>query len=151
MDAGFASPEYRETVQADELDLIDKPSFFCALTEREVLLDGGSPDDGFKLITLVRHNPISSPTALLDALRGPYAEAVAAAGPVGRHEVLVTSADAHEGRYPIPCDAVDELWFDSPEAAVDFVTGDAGVAAWLHLAGVALGTERVVTRPNRVK
>jgi uncharacterized protein (TIGR02118 family) len=153
MDAGFASPEYKETVQADELDLIDKPSFFCALTEREVLLDEGSPDDGFKLITLVRHNPISSSAALLDALRGPYAEAIAGdgAGPVRRHEVLVTSAEAHDGRYPIPCDAVDELWFDSPEAAVDFVTGETGVAAWLHLAGLALGTERVVTRPNRVK
>jgi uncharacterized protein (TIGR02118 family) len=151
MDAGFASPEYQETVQADELDLIDKPAFFCALTEREVLLDTGSPDDGVKLVTLVRHNPISSPAALVDALRGPYAEAVAGADPVRRHELLVTSAQAHDGRYPIPCDAIDELWFDSSDAVVEFVTGDAGVAAWLHLAGVALGTERLVARPNRVK
>ena len=151
MDAGFASPAYRETVQADELDLIDKASFFCALTEREVLSDGGSPDDGVKLITLIRHNPISSPGALVDALRGPYAEAVAAADGPRRHELLVTSPEAHDGRYPIPCDAIDEIWFDSPDAAVEFVTGDAGVAAWLSVAGLALGTERVVARPNRVK
>ena len=153
MDAGFASPEYRETVQADELDLIDKPSFFCALTEREALLerDGGARDDGVKLITLVRHNPIASPAALLDALRGPYAAAVEAAGGPRRHELLVTSPEAHEGRYPIPCDAIDEVWFDTSEAAVDFATGDAGVSAWIHLAGLALGTERLVARPNRVR
>ena len=153
MDAGFASPEYRETVQADELDLIDKPSFFCALTEREVLMerDGGARDDGVKLITLIRHNPISSPDALVDALRGPYAAAVEAADGPRRHELLVTLPDAHEGRYPIPCDAIDELWFDSPETAVDFATGDAGVSAWIHLAGLALGTERLVARPNRVR
>jgi hypothetical protein len=153
MDAGFASPQYRETVQADELDLIDKPSFFCALTEREVLSDGGSPDDGVKLITLVRHNPISSSEALLEALRGPYTDAVAAAaaGRPRRHELLVTLPEAHEGRYPIPCDAIDEVWFDSPDAALEFVTGDAGVTAWLTLAGLALGTERLVARPNRVR
>ena len=151
MDAGFASDEYRETVQADELDLIDKASFFCALAEREVLSDGAPADEGFKLITLVRHNPISSPEALLDALRGPYAEAISSADGPRRHELLVTSRPAHEGRYAIPCDAIDEVWFESPDAAREFVTGDAGVTAWLALAGLALGTERVVTRPNRVK
>jgi hypothetical protein len=96
---------------------------------------------------------------MLDALRGPYAEAVAAAasgpGAAGartlRHEVLVTSPEAHEGRYPIPCDAVDEVWFGTPADAAAFLTGEAGVAAWLHLAGLALGTERLVARPNRVK
>jgi hypothetical protein len=151
MDAGFASPAYQETVQADELDLIDKPSFFCALTEREVLSDSGSPDEGVKLISLVRHSPISSPEALLGALRGPYADAVAAAAGPRRHELLVTSPRAHAGRYPVVCDAIDEVWFDSPDAALEFVTGDAGVTAWLTLAGLALGTERLVARPHRVR
>lgn len=151
MDAGFASPEYQQTVRADEIELIDKAAFFCALTEREVLLDGTPAETAVKLITLVRVHPIAARPALLAAMRGPYAAAVAGADGPRRHELLVTSPEAHHGRYPIACDAVDEVWFDTPEAALEFLTGDAGVTAWLHLSGLALGTERLVARPLRVR
>ncbi|MGH9245426.1 MAG: EthD domain-containing protein [Acidimicrobiales bacterium] len=151
MDAGFASSEYRETVQVDEHALIDRAAFFCALTEREVLLDGPSPKGAVKLITLVRVHPIAERSAVLDALRGEYASAVAAADGPRRHELLVTSPEAHRGRYRMACDAIDEVWFDTPGAAFEFVTGAAGIAAWIHLAGLALGTERLVARPIRVK
>jgi hypothetical protein len=66
-----------------------------------------------------------------------------------RHEVLVTLPD-REGRPAFAIQAVDILWFARPEDAVRWIGSDAANAAAWHLAGVALGTERLIARPHKV-
>ena len=81
-------------------------------------------------------------------LLGPYAEAAAQARPQ-RHEVLVTQPHEHERGLPPCCDAIDLLWFASPDDALEALrTVLSQRAGWL-LAGVAFGSERVVARPIR--
>jgi hypothetical protein len=69
-------------------------------------------------------------------------------GPL-RHEVLITLPDRKE-RAPFAVQAVDILWFATPEKALAWTASEvADQAAW-HLAGVAAGTERLIARPHRV-
>jgi hypothetical protein len=93
--------------------------------------------------------PTCEPEEFLAALRGPYAAAVAKAGPL-RHEQLVPIPEAHAGGPPPQCEAVDLLWFaDAHEAAAFPRSGPGGEAA-AALAGRSLGAERLVARPVRV-
>ncbi|MCW3064042.1 MAG: hypothetical protein JWN32_1214 [Solirubrobacterales bacterium] len=80
---------------------------------------------------------------------GAYAEAAARAAPM-RHELMVVDPAAHEGDRPPCCDAVDLLWFDDADRALDALTGVLAVEAGWVLAGVAFGAEPALVRPLRV-
>jgi uncharacterized protein (TIGR02118 family) len=148
MGAGFASEHYQVAVRADEAKLIDGSRFMLAITRRRVLDDGAPPDDGVKLITLLRAHPGSSAAELDGVLAGPYAHAVRAARPL-RHEQLITIAEAHVGERPACCDAIDELWFADAQAALEALRGAlSGEPGWI-LAGRAFGSERLIARPVR--
>jgi len=148
MRRGFASEHYQQTVRADEKNLIDKSRFMLALTRRQVLVDGELEEDAVKLITLLRTHPGSTRERLIETLLGPYAEAASEARPQ-RHELLITEPEEHDPSVPPCCDAIDLLWFASPEEALEalrVVLSDR--AGWL-LAGIAFGTERLLARPIR--
>jgi hypothetical protein len=148
MRAGFASEHYQTAVRADERALIDKSRFMMALTRRRVLAGGDPPDGAVKLMSFLRVHPNSSPGALVEALEGPYAEAVQEAQPM-RHELLVTDAGEHEPTLPPCCDAVDILWFGSPDDALGALTGVLSQRPGWLLAGVAFGAARLIARPVR--
>ncbi|HUA70842.1 MAG TPA: EthD domain-containing protein [Solirubrobacteraceae bacterium] len=148
MRAGFASEHYQTAVRADEMGLIDKSRFMMALTRRRVIADGEPPDGAVKLMSFLRAHPISTPEALVEALEGPYAEAAREAGPL-RHELLVTDAREHEPALPPCCDAIDILWFGSPEDALDALTGVLSERPGWLLAGVAFGAARLIAQPIR--
>jgi len=148
MDAAIDSPQHETDSIDDEANFIDTARTGVAVTTRHVLNDGLPDRDAVKLITMFRHSPNAPVAALAEALTGPYAEAIAGAG-AGRHEVLVT-LDDRPGRPPFAVQAIDMLWFASPEEALAWNASEAAYrAAWL-LAGLAFGAERLIARPNRV-
>jgi hypothetical protein len=148
MRAGFASEHYQTAVRADELTLIEKSRFMMALTRRRVLAGGEPLDGAVKLMSFLRAHVSSSPRALVEVLEGPYAEAVQQAEPI-RHELLVTEAGEHEPSLPPCCDAIDILWFGSPEAALGALTGVLSQRPGWLLAGVAFGAARLIAQPIR--
>ena len=148
MRAGFASEHYQTAVRADENNLIDKSRFMMALARRRVLAGETPPDGTVKLMSFLRAHPNSSPAALVEALEGPYAEAAQEAAPI-RHELLVTDAGEHEPTLPPCCDAIDILWFASPDDAVAALTGVLSQRPGWLLAGVAFGAARLIARPIR--
>lgn len=150
MDAGFASREYQEDVQADEAILIDKSKFWLLLCERTVIDDGSPPPDSVKLMTFLRAHPLATRDALLDVARGPYADLVQGAG-AQRHEQLIPLPDAHEGREAPNCELVDSITFGDAAQALDFVNGAAGHEADTLLAGLVFGRERLLATPRVVK
>ena len=143
MDAAFASPLYRGQISDDELKLIRRDRFSLALTRRHVSVDGDPGEAAVKLLTLMRAHPARPREAFLEALRGPYAAAIAALRPL-RHEQLVAFGEG------AAFDASDEIWFPDAEAALDHVNSSAGDDAFQHLAGLVLGRERVIARPVRI-
>lgn len=149
MDEAFASEHYLGAVTADEHALIDKTRFALLLSERRVLLEGEVDESAVKLLTFLPIDPRSTRSAPADALAGTYREIVADVEPL-RHEQLLEIPEAHEGRLPAVCAAVDILWFMSIEHALGFVHGDAGHRAGYALAGTAFGLERVLARAIRI-
>jgi uncharacterized protein (TIGR02118 family) len=145
MRAAFASPVMAEA-DRDEASFADPVRFALAITRRRVLADRGAGDGAVRLLTFVRANPARPRAALLDALGGPYADAVGRGGPL-RHEQFVTLPEAHEGEAAPACDALDAIWFGSVEAALAWTVSDAAEAAALELAGWAFGSERALVRP----
>lgn len=141
MRAGFASEHYQTAVRADERTLIDKSRFMLALTRRRVLAGGEPPEGAVKLMSFLRAHPNSSPSALVAALEGPYAEAVREAEPI-RHELLLTEAGEHDPSLPPCCDAIDILWFGSPRRRAQRAHWDAVAAARMAARG-----HRVRRRP----
>jgi len=73
---------------------------------------------------------------------------VARAGPL-RHEVLIALPDRAD-RPPFGVQAIDMLWFTTPQDALAWTASEAAYRAAWNLAGVAAGTERLIARPNRV-
>lgn len=148
MDAAIDSPAHARDSVDDEPNFIDTSRTGYAVARRE-LLGGTAPQpEAVKLITLLRRAPNASSRALADALTGPYAAAVRLATD-WRHEVLVTLPD-REGRAPFAVQAIDILWFSSPGDALLWLRSDAAAGAWWHLAGVAFGSERLISRPYKV-
>ena len=148
MDVAIDSPAHEKDSVDDEANFIDTTRTGLAVTNRHVLIDGKPGSDAVKLITLLRRAPNAPEHALADALKGPYAEAVAGAGPV-RHEALITIPD-RPGRPPFSVQAVDLLWFAKAEDAVAWTGSQAAYRAAWHLAGVAFGAERLIARPHKV-
>ena len=148
MDAAIDSPAHETDSVNDEANFIDTSRTGMAVATRHVLNDAVPGRDAAKLITLLRRAPNAPEPALAEALMGPYALAVTEAGPL-RHEALVTLADraAHP---PFCVQAIDMLWFPSPEDALAWTGSEAAYRAAWHLAGVAFGAERLIARPNRV-
>jgi hypothetical protein len=148
MDAAIDSPTHEEDSVADEANFIDTSRTGVAVTSRHLLSDGPARPDAVKLITLLRRAPNAPESALAEALVGPYSEAVSDAGAL-RHEALITLAD-RAGRPPFSVQAIDMLWFASPEDALAWTGSDAAYRAAWQLSGVAFGAERLIARPNRV-
>jgi uncharacterized protein (TIGR02118 family) len=149
MEAAFTSDHAREFVFPDSPFFLDTTRGGLAVTKRYVLRDGPPPEEGFKLLTVLRRHPACDQDAFLEALRGPYAEAVAAAEPL-RHEQLVPMQEAHASGPPPVCDAVDLLWFEDASAAARFPSSPEAGRAATALAGRSLGAERLVAKPFRV-
>lgn len=148
MDAAIDSPQHKTDSIDDEANFIDTKRTGMAVTTRHVLKDGVVGRDAVKLMSMLRRAPNAPQEALAQALTGPYATATAEGGPL-RHEVLVTSAD-RAGRQPFSVQAVDMLWFASPEDALAWNASEAAYRAAWHLAGLAFGVERLIARPNKV-
>ena len=148
MDGAIDSPAHATDSVDDEVNFLDTARTGYVVTARRVLVDSVPGPDAVKLITLLRRAPAAGRAAFESAVTGPYAEAVArSAG--GRHELLL-AVPPRDGKPPFAVDAVDILWFARPEDAVAWVSSDAAYAAAWQLAGVAVGSERLVARPNRV-
>ena len=148
MDVAIDSPAHEKDSVDDEANFIDTARTGYAVTTRRVLMDLAPGSGAVKLITLFWRAPNASEGALAGALTGPYATAVAGAGPL-RHEALITIPD-RAGRPPFWVQAIDMLWFATPQDALAWTASDAAYRAAWHLAGVAAGTERLIARPNRV-
>jgi uncharacterized protein (TIGR02118 family) len=148
MDAAIDSPVHEKDSVDDEANFIDTTRTAYAVTTRRVLMDLAPGLSAVKLITLFRRAPNAPEGALAGALTGPYAAAVARAGPL-RHEVLITIPDRKD-RPPFGVQAIDMLWFATPQDALAWTASDAAYQAAWHLAGVAAGSERLIARPNRV-
>ena len=148
MRSSFASKAMREA-DADEARFADPVRFALAITERRVLIDQGPGAGAVRLLTFLRANPARGRQALLRAFQGPYAEVVAAAGPL-RHEQLVVLPEAHGVEAAPACDAVDTIWFPSLDGAHAWLASPACAEAALHLAGWAFGTERALVDPVTV-
>lgn len=145
MDDGFASDSYQQAVKADERAFVDKSRFSLMVTHRECVIDG--PDlEGVKLITFFRAHSGSGPDELRETIRRDYAERVHRAVPA-RHDLFWPDQDAHAaGRIPAAAEAAEMIWFESVEAATDFLHSDADHA----LAGRSFGTARLLARPVQV-
>lgn len=148
MDAAIDSPVHETDSLDDEARFIDTTRTGLAVTTRQVLIDAHPAPDSVKLITLLRRAPNAPERGLADALCGPYAAAVAGTGPL-RHEALITIPD-RAGRPPFSVQAIDMLWFASPEDSVAWSVSEAAYRAAWHLSGVAFGAERLIARPHRV-
>jgi uncharacterized protein (TIGR02118 family) len=148
MDSAIDSPAHEKDSIDDEANFIDTARTGYAVTTRRVLMDLAPGPGAVKLITLLRRAPYAPAAALAAALTGPYATAVAGAGPL-RHEVLITIPD-RPGRPPFSVEAIDILWFAAPQDANAWTSSDAAYRAAWHLAGVAAGTERLIARPFKV-
>lgn len=148
MDAAIDSPVHEKDSVVDEARFIDTTRTGLAVTTRRVMIDSNPGHQAVKLITLLRSHPSAPEPKLADALMGPYAAVVAEAG-VHRHEILLSIAD-RPGRPPFSAHAIDMVWFATPEDALAWTRSDTAYRAAWHLAGVALGSERFIARPNRV-
>jgi len=149
MNAAMSSDHAKRYVVPDSPRFLEADRGGLALTERHVLRDRGAPDEGFKLVTVFRRHPLCSTDELLDALRGPFAEAVEHTNPI-RHEQLFPIAELYEdGSAPV-CDAVDMLWFEDAADAAAFPSSAAAGEAAAAAAGRVLGVERFVATPVRV-
>ena len=148
MDRAIDSPVHEQDSVDDEANFIDTTRTGYAVTNRHVISDSRPEDGAVKLITLLRRSPAAPAEALGDALMGAYAKAVSRAT-AGRHEVLISLAD-RDGRPPFAFQAVDMIWFANPRRAVEWVGSDAANAAAWHLAGVALGAERIIATPHKI-
>jgi len=148
MDLAIDSPAHATDSVDDEENFLDTSRTGYAVAERRVVRDGRTPEDSVKLISLLRRAPNAQPKALSDALTGPYAQAVRPAQPL-RHEVLLTIPD-REGRPPFAAQAIDMIWFATPEDALAWTASEAAYRAAWTLAGVAFGSERLIARPHKV-
>ncbi len=148
MDGAIDSPAHEQDSVDDEANFIDTLRTGLAVTHRHVLVDQVPPPESVKLITFLRRAPAASESSLHVALKGAYAEAVAASGPA-RHEVLLTIPD-RPGRPAYSAHAIDLLWFATPREALEWLASDACYRASWTLAGVAFGTERLIARPQKI-
>jgi len=148
MDAAIDSPVHEKDSVDDEANFIDSTRTAYSVGARHVLAGGEASDGAVKLITLLRRAPNISAARLAQALIGPYAGAVASAHPL-RHEVLLTLPD-REGRPAFAFQAIDIVWFSGPDDALAWTRSEAADRAAWQLAGVVVGSERLIARPNRV-
>ena len=148
MDAAIDSPAHERDSVDDEANFIDPSRTGLAVTTRHVLVPGTPRPDAVKLITFMRRAPAVAEDEFHSALLGPYAAAVAAAGPL-RHELLITIPD-RQNRPPFTAQAVDLHWFSTPGDAMAWTVSDAAHGAAWELAGVRFGVERLIARPVKI-
>jgi uncharacterized protein (TIGR02118 family) len=148
MDRAIDSPAHEHDSVDDEANFIDVTRTGYAVTERHVLADVTPPDGAVKLVTLLRRSPGVPGASLYDALTGAYSAAVSRATS-GRHEVLVTLPD-RQGRPPFSVEAVELLWFPGARDALAWARSSAASDAAWNLAGLAIGSERLIATPHKI-
>ncbi len=146
MQRALADPEIARALAVDEPNFIARGAGGWSIVgDREVRLEGTLPVGAVKLMTFFRIGPRAARDAFIEALRGPYAIEAAKARPA-RHEQVVV----REGAEQSGCEAIDALWFESPDRAVEYVSSEAAFSAESKLVGLAFGRERVVVAPIRL-
>ena len=148
MDAAIESPAHQRDSVDDETNFIDVTRTGYAVTTRHVLDEGTPPAGAVKLITLFRRAANASSRELSDAMTGAYSREVRRAGAL-RHEALITLPD-RAGRPSFAIQAADMLWFRDPRDALAWIGSETETAAAWHLAGLALGSERLIARPHKI-
>ena len=148
MDNAIDSPVHEHDSVDDEANFIDGLRTGYAVTTRHVLADGNPPAQAVKLITLLRRAPNATDAALAVTLTGLYAESVKGSGPI-RHEALISIPD-RAGWPPFSVQAIDMLWFATPEDAIAWTASEGAYRAAWQMAGIAFGSERLIARPHRV-
>jgi hypothetical protein len=148
MDVAIDSAAHGVDLLTDEPRFLDTSRTSFVVTERHVLEQVESAADQVKLITLLRRSATASQSDFQTALLKDYSKAISDRGRF-RHEVLITIPD-RAGRPPFPVQAIDVLWFNTPRDAVMWTTSEIAHQATWHLAGVAVGSERLVARPYKV-
>lgn len=145
MDEAFSSEHYRDTVTADEQQLIDRSRFRPALMSRRVLFEGSPDADAVKLMTFWQLDPESSIRELGERLAGPGRVDAAAHG-AKRHEQMILIEGAHDSRIAAACAAVDAVWFEDVEAALSFLGSEESHRAAWELASVGRGASHMIAR-----
>jgi hypothetical protein len=149
MDTAFTSNQYSGPALASQRQMIVPERLALAFMRRRVLHRGAPAASAVKLMTFLRARPELQRGELETALTGTYRDAVATSSPIG-HELLLLDPPAHHGRATAAFEAVDILWFDTPEQALEHATGDGALAADWELSGVVFGSERLLVRPHRI-
>lgn len=136
------SPAYRGPVSADEPKLLDLARGAAVWTRRT--LSEGRVGEGVRLLTFMREHPAGEPDALAAELaRGRAPEAS------GR-EAFVALRGREAAQIVSAFDAVEALWFEDADAAGAYLRSAAAERDRTALAGIALGTERVLANVNPV-
>jgi hypothetical protein len=141
MDETFRSrpPGYQDHTSR----LLDVSRYSWLVGHQHILIDGNPPDGYVKLMSFLRLHPLSSVGELGTALER-QARIVEETAPVRHEQVLRDDAPESSTGF----DAVDLIWFPTPEAAVAYVASEAGYEAQAVLRGNVLGVERVVVHPE---
>jgi len=145
MDRALFSPERDRELEDDEVAFLEPGRSGVVVGSCEVRAGGEAPSGAVKLMTFLRSHPMSGVEQFEACLRGPHAEAVAAAGPL-RHEQLFALRRGPAAT----CDAVDMIWFASPDAALAWPTSRAGAHAAYELSGRGQAVARVIVRPLQI-
>jgi uncharacterized protein (TIGR02118 family) len=143
-DRAFGSEHYQGPVREDERRFVDGPRGGYVLSER-VAVDGDVDPDGIRLLTFMRLAPLGSMTALADALKA----AGPAAGSRARELFLSQTGGSLGGQRFSLFDAVEALWFETPEQAEQYVRSAAARERRDIVAHLVRGTERLIARVNR--
>lgn len=145
IDASFCSDHYFAEVQPDEAFLIDKTRGGSVSTHREIL--AGEVDPGrIRLMLFLRAAPLRGAAALADGVRALPTPAGASA-----RELFVALEGAEAAQRVSLYDAVESLWFDSAEQALDFAHSAEQADRRRAIAGLVRGVDMLIAKTHIVK
>lgn len=148
MDAAFASPA-ADRVRADGALFHRARPRWALAAHAAGARRRARPGRGREARRALRRLP--GVDATLDAvLAGAYADAVAAGRPL-RHEQLVPIDHPVNATAFCGPDAVDLLWFATPEEAAAFAISEPASRAADALSGRAFGCERIIAQPAGIR
>jgi len=151
MDAAISAPQNTRDSAEDEESFLAPEHFGLMITEPRVCVDGEPSEGAVRLMTFLRRHSRATTEECAEAVTGAYTRAAGALRPL-RHEQFITVVSAHdEGRGPAAFDAMDALWFGSIDEALGALASPEYQDALMHLAGRAQGSERVLSRPVRMR
>jgi hypothetical protein len=150
MRGAFVTDHYRDKVQADERELLDKARLTCTLAQRVAPIEGDVAEGGATVLSYMVVHPMAKREQLIERLTGEWISIAASTGPLA-HEQYITRPDWHQDEPGPAFDAVDVLSYPSVEAARAAVYGPLSQDGGLLLAGYAFGIERMIARSTRMR